>query len=108
MTGLLAALKPLPRAYNKEIQEPVEPLLDCAKTVCHSLKIMLVVLGTLKVNDSRMQEALTVDMLATDVADYLVRKGVPFRDTHHIAGAVVKKAEGLGTSMDKVTLSDLK
>jgi argininosuccinate lyase len=108
MTGLLATLKSLPTAYNKDIQESVEPLLDCVKTVCHLLKIMLGVLSTLKVNDLRMRAALTTDMLATDVADYLVRKGVPFRDTHHIAGVVVKKAEGLGTSIDKLTLSELK
>ena len=55
-----------------------------------------------------MKAALTADMLATDVADYLVLKGVPFRQTHHIAGAVVRKAELLGVSIAEVGLPDLK
>ena len=55
-----------------------------------------------------MKAALTADMLATDVADYLVLKGVPFRQTHHIAGAVVRKAEEKGVSIAELELPDLK
>jgi argininosuccinate lyase len=55
-----------------------------------------------------MKAALTADMLATDVADYLVMKGVPFRQTHHIAGAVVRKAEEKNVSIAELELSDLK
>jgi argininosuccinate lyase len=55
-----------------------------------------------------MQLSLAPDMLATDIADYLVRKGVPFRETHHIAGAVVKRAEELGTEIDKLSLKELR
>lgn len=54
-----------------------------------------------------MKAALTADMLATDVADYLVLKGVPFRQTHHIAGAIVRKAEEQGVSIDKLSVEDL-
>jgi argininosuccinate lyase len=55
-----------------------------------------------------MISALTSDMLATDVADYLVQKGVPFRQTHHIAGSLVKRAEELNTTIDKLNLGELK
>ncbi|KAI0197876.1 argininosuccinate lyase [Astrocystis sublimbata] len=107
-SGALLTIKSLPTAYNKDLQESVEPLVDGVKTCFDSLRIMLGVLHTLKVNASRMKSALTADMLATDVADYLVMKGVPFRETHHIAGSVVRKAEELGVSIAEVGLADLK
>ncbi|GAW10678.1 hypothetical protein ANO14919_000120 [Xylariales sp. No.14919] len=107
-SGFLSTIKSLPTAYNKDLQESVEPLLDCVKTSFHSLRITLGVLDTLKVNANRMKSALTADMLATDVADYLVMKGVPFRETHHMAGSVVRKAEELGVSIAEVGLADLK
>ncbi|KEY66826.1 hypothetical protein S7711_05182 [Stachybotrys chartarum IBT 7711] len=106
--GFLATLKSLPTSYNKDLQESVEPLLDCVKTVSHCLLIMQGVIGTLGINGDRMRAALTADMLATDVADYLVRKGVPFRQTHHIAGAVVRRAEERSISISELPLDDLK
>lgn len=107
-SGFLASLKSLPTSYNKDLQESVEPLIDCIKTVTHCLKITQGVLATLKVNGDKMKAALTDDMLATDVADYLVRKGVPFRQTHHIAGAIVRKAEEAGVSISQLPVEDLK
>ncbi|KLP20825.1 hypothetical protein CEK26_004653 [Fusarium fujikuroi] len=107
-SGFLSTLKSLPTAYNKDIQESVEPLLDCVKTVLHCLRIASGVLSTLQINSEKMKAALTADMLATDVADYLVVKGVPFRQTHHIAGAVVRKAEEKGVSIAELELPDLK
>lgn len=107
-SGFLSTLKSLPTAYNKDIQESVEPLLDCVKTVSHCLRIIRGVLDTLKVDSKKMRSALTADMLATDVADYLVLKGVPFRQTHHAAGAVVRKAEEAGVSISELGLQDLK
>ena len=108
MTGFMSTLKSLPSAYNKDLQESVEPLLDCVRTVSLSLKIILGVLSTLSINHKNMQSALTVDMLATEVADYLVGKGVPFRQTHHIAGEVVKRAEESSVPIDKLSLEELK
>lgn len=105
---MVATVKSLPSAYNKDLQESVEPLLDCIRTVSHSLKISLGVLSSLTINKSRMRDALTVDMLATEVADYLVKKGVPFRQTHHIAGAVIKRGEDQGITIDKLSLDQLK
>ncbi|RYP60439.1 hypothetical protein DL770_009995 [Monosporascus sp. CRB-9-2] len=107
-SGFLSTLKSLPTSYNKDLQESVEPLLDCVKTVSHCLTITSGVVSSLKVHGDKMKAALTADMLATDVADYLVLKGVPFRQTHHIAGAVVRKAEELGVSIAEVGLKDLK
>jgi argininosuccinate lyase len=108
MTGFMSTLKSLPSAYNKDLQESVEPLLDCVNTVSLSLKIILGVLSTLSINRKHMQSALTVDMLATEVADYLVNKGVPFRQAHHIAGAVIKKAEESDVPIDKLSLEELR
>lgn len=76
MAGLLMSLKGLPSGYNKDMQEDKEPLFDVADTVEASLSIANGVIATLKVNGDKMKAALTMDMLATDLADYLVRKGV--------------------------------
>jgi argininosuccinate lyase len=66
------------------------------------------VLAMLKIHGDKMKAALTDDILATDIADYLVRRGVPFRQTHHIAGAIVRKAEEAGVSIPALPLGDLK
>ncbi|KAH8671670.1 L-Aspartase-like protein [Xylariales sp. PMI_506] len=106
--GFLASLKSLPTSYNKDLQESVEPMIDCIKTVSNCIAIMQGVISTLKTNGDKMKAALTHDMLATDVADYLVLKGVPFRQTHHIAGAVVRTAEEANISIAQLSLEDLK
>ncbi|KAL2261419.1 hypothetical protein VTK26DRAFT_4214 [Humicola hyalothermophila] len=106
--GFLASLKSLPTSYNKDLQESVEPLIDCIKTVSDSVEITRGVIETLKVNGDKMKAAMTDDMLATDIADYLVLKGIPFRDTHHIAGEIVKKAEDAGVSISALSLEDFK
>ena len=107
MAGFMYTLKGLPSTYNKDLQESVEPLLDCVKTVGDSLQIATGVLSTLSIYPDKMLEALTPDMLATDLADYLVRKGVPFRETHHISGQVVALAEKEGIPMDKLSFKQL-
>ncbi|KAK4194819.1 L-Aspartase-like protein [Triangularia verruculosa] len=107
-SGFLASLKSLPTSYNKDLQESVEPMIDCIKTVSTCLRITQGVLATLKVYPEKMKAALTDDMLATDVADYLVRKGVPFRQTHHIAGAIVRRGEEAGVAISKLPLEDFK
>ncbi|TKA67952.1 putative argininosuccinate lyase [Cryomyces minteri] len=107
MAGLMMTIKGIPSTYNKDLQESVEPLLDHVKTVGDSIQIATGVLSTLVIQPQRMLAALTPDMLATDLADYLVRKGVPFRETHHISGRVVALAENEGTPMDKLTFEQL-
>lgn len=85
-TGFLCTLKGLPRAYNKDLQEDKEPLFDTVSTVRDCLLITLGVVSTMAPVEQRLRERLVPEMLATDIAEYLVRKGVPFRETHHIAG----------------------
>ena len=107
-SGFLTTLKGLPRAYNKDLQEDKEPLFDTASTVNDCLLITLGVVSTMSPNKDRLRQMLVPEMLATDIAEYLVRKGLPFRETHHIAGAAVKLAETKGVPLDKLTVADLK
>lgn len=108
MAGLMYTVKGIPSTYNKDLQESVEPMLDHVKTVGDSIQIATGVLSTLSIRPEKMHAALTPDMLATDIADYLVRKGVPFRETHHISGQVVALAEREGVPMDKLSYEQLK
>jgi argininosuccinate lyase len=107
MAGLMMTVKGIPSTYNKDLQESWEAMLDTVKTVGDSIQITTGVLSTLKIFPERMQAALSPDMLATDLAEYLVRKGVPFRDTHHISGQVVALAEKEGRPMDQLSVKEL-
>ncbi|KAJ9647428.1 argininosuccinate lyase [Exophiala oligosperma] len=107
MAGLMMSVKGLPSTYNKDLQESFEPMLDGVKTTADSIQIATGVLSTLSIFPDKMKAALTPDMLATDLADYLVRKGVPFRETHHISGRVVALAEKEGKPMDRLSLKQL-
>ncbi|KAK6454337.1 argininosuccinate lyase [Scheffersomyces xylosifermentans] len=106
LSGFLMSIKSIPSTYNKDMQEDKEPLFDALTTVEHSILIATGVISTLAINKEKMEGALTMDMLATDLADYLVRKGVPFRETHHISGECVRAAEELKLSgIDKLSLA---
>lgn len=107
LTGLLVTLKGLPSTYNKDLQEDKEPLFDAVDTSSGALQIACGVVSTLTPNATRLRAALTTEMLATDLAEYLVRKGVPFRETHHVAGAAVALAEQNGVELAALTLADL-
>ena len=106
LTGLLTTLKGLPTAYNKDLQEDKEGLFDAIDTLEMALPIAAGVIRTLKVNGDRMEAALDEAMLATDLADYLVRKGVPFRQSHHVVGQVVRRAEKLGRSLRELSVTE--
>ncbi|QRV86351.1 adenylosuccinate lyase [Ceratobasidium sp. AG-Ba] len=108
MAGFLMTLKGLPSTYNKDLQEDKEPLFDAVDTVTASFQIAEGVIATMNVNAEKMRAALTMDMLATDLADYLVRKGMPFRETHHISGRAVALAESLGIQISDITLEQYK
>jgi argininosuccinate lyase len=107
LVTLLVTLKGLPSTYNKDLQEDKEPLFDSVDTMNGCLKIADGVLGTLTVNSEKMAAALTTDMLATDLADYLVRRGVPFRKTHHVAGSAVQMAEDRGAQISDLSVEEL-
>lgn len=108
MCGLMMSVKGLPSTYNKDLQESWETMLDGVKTTSDSIQIATGVLSTLSINPEKMLAALSPDMLATDLADYLVRKGVPFRETHHISGRCVALAEKEGVPMDQLSVEQLK
>lgn len=109
LSGFLMSIKSIPSTYNKDMQEDKEPLFDALTTVEHSVLIATGVISTLAINKEKMEGALTMDMLATDLADYLVRRGVPFRETHHISGDCVKQAEDLNLSgIDQLTFAQFK
>ena len=100
-------LKGLPSTYNKDLQEDKVPLFDSAETLMGSLDIARGILSTLDIFPEKMSQALGSEMLATDVADYLVRKGVPFRESHHISGQAVQLAEKLNVELSELTAEDL-
>ncbi|KAH8685544.1 argininosuccinate lyase-like protein [Tricladium varicosporioides] len=106
MAGLMMTIKGLPSTYNKDLQESVEPMFDHVKTVSDSIQIATGVLSTLTINPEKMKASLDPFMLATDLADYLVKKGVPFRETHHISGQCVAASEKTKVSMDKFSVAD--
>jgi argininosuccinate lyase len=105
--GFTATLKGLPRAYNKDLQEDKVPLFDAVDTVKDCLAIATGVICTMKPKEEYLKKALSPEMLATDLADYLVRKGVPFRETHHISGACVRLSEEQNVGIDTLTLEQL-
>jgi argininosuccinate lyase len=106
LTGLLATLKGLPSSYNKDLQEDKEALFDTVDTLQMELPIAAGVIRTLTVNTERMAAALDDGLLATDMADYLVRKSVPFRESHALVGRVARRAEELGIGLKKLELAE--
>ena len=106
LVGLLTMLKGLPSAYDKDLQEDKEAIFDAIDTLKIELPIAAGVIHTLTVNAARMAAALDDGMLATDLADYLVRKGVPFRQSHHLVGRAVRRAEELGEALKELSLDE--
>ncbi len=108
LQSLLITLKGLPSTYDKDLQEDKEPLFDSVETLEMTLPIVAGVVRTMRVDAARMRAALDEGMLATDLADYLVRRGVPFRQAHHIVGALVKQAEARGVPLSMLALEDFR
>jgi argininosuccinate lyase len=101
LTGLLATLKALPLAYNRDLQEDKEPVLDSVDTLEVLLPAFTGMVATLHFDTDRMAALAPQGFsLATDVAEWLVRQGVPFRVAHEVAGACVRRCEELGTTLD--------
>jgi argininosuccinate lyase len=104
LTGLLATLKGLPLAYNRDLQEDKEPVFDAADTLELLLPAVSGMIATLGFNTERMQALAPQGFaLATDVAEWLVRQGVPFREAHELSGAAVKQAESRGVELWDLT-----
>ncbi|MBP8949182.1 MAG: argininosuccinate lyase [Candidatus Promineofilum sp.] len=107
LTGFLATLKGLPSAYDKDLQEDKEPLFDAADTLELALPVMAGLLRTLELRPERMAAQLEAGLLATELADYLVRRGLPFREAHHAVGRVVRLSEERGVALTELGLADL-
>lgn len=106
LMGVLTMLKGLPSAYNKDLQEDKEALFDVVDTLKMELPIAAHITRTLQVNEAAMAAALDEGMFATDLADYLVRQGVPFRKSHHFVGEAVRRAEEIGVPLSELGLSE--
>lgn len=107
LMSLLMLLKGLPSAYDKDLQEDKEPVFDTFDTLSNVLPVITGTIRTLQINPRRMAAQLEPGLLATDLADYLVRKGIPFREAHAIVGAVVRTAEEQNCAIDEVGLGAL-
>lgn len=108
LVSLLTLLKGLPMTYNRDLQEDKERLFDTADTVHATTRLMAAMLKNTRINKAAcLAAASDPALLATDLADYLVQKGLPFRKAHHLVGAVVGLAEKIGKPLNKLTLAEL-
>jgi argininosuccinate lyase len=104
LTGLLATLKGLPSAYDKDLQEDKAPVFQATDILMSILPVMCGALGAITVKAERMMTAIDSSMMATDLADYLVGRGVPFREAHSMAGKVVRAAGEKQLSLEEMSL----
>lgn len=108
LTSMLTILKGLPLTYNRDLQEDKEPFLDADRTLSTSLQLMAGMVAELGFNTEKMRLACKAGFLnATEMADYLVGKGIPFREAHHHTGAMVALAEQSGRTLEDLPLSEL-
>nr|WP_233507059.1 argininosuccinate lyase [Jiangella anatolica] len=108
LAGLLTSLKALPLAYNRDLQEDKEPVFDSVDTLTVLLPAFTGMVATLRFNVARLEELAPQGFsLATDIAEWLVREGVPFRSAHEIAGACVRACESRGLELWDLTDEDL-
>ncbi len=109
LVSLLTIMKGLPLTYNKDMQEDKEPLFDAVETVLASLQILAPMIRQTKFNAENMKKALSAGfVLATDVADYLVTRGIPFRQAHHIVGKMVSYCHKKGIELKELKMDELK
>ncbi len=104
LTGLLATLKGLPSTYDKDLQEDKAPVFQATDTLLAILPVLAGALRTITVKAERVKAAIDATMMATDLADYLVAKGVPFREAHALAGKAVRAAGEAKVKLDEMSL----
>ncbi|HCL4548612.1 argininosuccinate lyase [Clostridium botulinum] len=109
LIGILTVMKSLPLAYNKDMQEDKEPFFDAKDTVISCLKVMEGIISTLKVNKENLMKSVKKGFLnATEAADYLVNKGMAFRDAHKVIGEIVIYCEDKNSVIEDLSLEELK
>ncbi|MDI6796756.1 MAG: argininosuccinate lyase, partial [Desulfatibacillaceae bacterium] len=108
LMALLTLMKSLPLAYNRDMQEDKPPLFDAADTLCACLAVTARMIDHTGVNSDKMRRAASKGFLnATDLADYLAAKGLPFRKAHHAAGKAVAYALAQGKELEELSLEEL-
>ncbi len=108
LLSLLTTMKGIPLSYSRDMQEDKEPLFDALDTVMSSLQIFSGVWRTMQLRPRRMRESMDGNILATDLADYLVGKGTPFREAHRVVGELVLHCEGAGLDLTELSIEDLR
>ena len=104
LLSILTTLKALPSSYNRDLQEDKEALFDSADTVRAALEVFSPMLSELQINGARMEAAASdPSLLATDLAEYLVKKGLPFREAHEVVGKMVARAAGKKIALNNVS-----
>jgi argininosuccinate lyase len=107
LTALLMMLKGLPLAYNRDLQEDKHALFDAVDVTRSTLEVLTELVTVLRFNvDTMRSAAADAALLATDVAEYLVQRGIPFRESHRIIGEMVRRTTTSGRSLADVTLSE--
>ncbi len=106
LMSILTLLKGLPTSYNRDLQEDKESLFDTIDTLTLTLPALSGAVATAVFQEKRMTEVMDTQLLATDLADYLVRRGVPFRTTHEVVGRLVRTAEQRGVPLSELGLDD--
>jgi argininosuccinate lyase len=109
LVNLLTMLKGLPLSYNRDLQEDKQPLFDSVDTVRASLEVLSAMVPRLRIRADRLRAAASAGYtLATELADYLASKGVPFRDAHGVVGAIVQSAIAGGRQLEDLSLAELR
>jgi argininosuccinate lyase len=108
LVSLLTTLKGLPSAYDKDLQEDKQPVFDAHDTILQILPVLAGLIGTLRLRPDRMLAGIRPGMMAVDLADYLVRKGVPFRKAHDAVGRAVALSESRGVELSALSLEDMR
>ena len=108
LVSLMGTIKGLPSGYNKDLQDDKRALFDAVDGMCLLLPAVAGSLTALRFDRARMRAAVSSTMMATDLADYLVRKRVTFRDAHHAVGSLVMKAESLGLELGELPFEDFR
>jgi argininosuccinate lyase len=109
LTKLMVLIKGLPLSYNRDLQEDKPPIFEALDTTLASLKMMALMIDGLKVKKENIEKHLNKGyLLATELADYLVLKGIPFRKAHHITGEIVLYAEKNNKKLEELTLEEFK
>ncbi len=109
LVSVMVAVKGLPLTYNRDLQEDKEPLFDSFETVSLALRVNAEMVAAMRINPERCAAAVSDPLLlATDLADYLVRRGVPFRKAHELVGKAVAVSVGTGTPLNELSLDEFK